>query len=70
MPKALRDQLGLTPRSELILEVQGSSLVLRPVTGAVVESDGLLVATGELDGGALPDHRSVREVRIRSLVGS
>lgn len=48
VPKALRDELGLTAGSTLDISVYGAGLQLIPAgrTARLVEEEGLLVATG------------------------
>ena len=49
VPKALRDQLGLTPGSTVDISVYGAALAVVPHGrgGRLVEEDGHLVATGD-----------------------
>lgn len=75
IPKAIRRRLGLKAGTELQLDTKGREVVLRPVSeqSALVEKDGLLVCTADLDAGSeefeLIDHiRAVRGARIRALI--
>ncbi len=49
IPKALRDELGLTPGSKVDISRYGAGLTLIPGgrTARLVEEEGFLVATGE-----------------------
>ena len=51
IPKRLRDRLGLAPGTRLLVEERSDGLYLSPVheSGGLVERDGFLVATGEVD---------------------
>ncbi|HEY3358058.1 MAG TPA: AbrB/MazE/SpoVT family DNA-binding domain-containing protein [Polyangia bacterium] len=57
VPKPLRDRLGLAPGTRLRVEERGGGLFLDVVQASdgLVERDGFLVATGEIDDpGTLP----------------
>lgn len=65
IPKALRDRLGLDPGTQLELEVDGRSIILRPQSnapGCLREKEGLLVLSSRGDGEI--DHRPLREERL------
>jgi len=66
LPKPLRDELHLVGGSRLRLELRGASVLLTPQEdeGQVHEVRGLLVARGSVSG-SLPDHRELRESRVR-----
>lgn len=61
IPKALRDQLGLTP-GEVEVRSDGAGLRIEPVAGAdLAEVDGRLVIPS---GGAAVDDETVRALRL------
>lgn len=68
IPKPIRDELGLRAGTRLWVREEGRRVVLEPVAEAAVPVDvgGVLVLRGRL-AGAVPDHRTVREARIRGL---
>ena len=60
IPKALRDQLGLTP-GEIEVTCDGAALRIEPVAGSeLTEVDGRLVIPS---GGAAVDDETVRALR-------
>ena len=66
VPKPMRVNLGLREGSRLRVREEGDRLVLEPVgeSSVPVDVDGVLVLRGRL-AGELPDHRALREERIR-----
>jgi AbrB family looped-hinge helix DNA binding protein len=70
IPSALRRRLQLRAGTKLKADVEGERLVLEPIQDgdAVADEDGLLVATGTLEG-AWIDHRDLRAERGRKLTG-
>jgi AbrB family looped-hinge helix DNA binding protein len=42
IPKAIREQLGITPGDHVSLHVENGQIVLRPVRGIVAETAGRL----------------------------
>ena len=76
VPKPLRDRLGMTPGTELVVETDGDGLVIRPARpgGELVRRDGVLVhhATGPrtADIDVVDLIRRERDGRSRQLPGS
>lgn len=70
VPKAVRDALGLAEGATLRVGVRDGCVVLQPVRvePRVIEVDGLLLLAGP-DAEAWPDHRDLREERMRRLEG-
>ena len=66
VPKPMRVELGLREGSRVRVREEGDRLVLEPVAESAVpvDVDGVLVLGGRL-AGEVPDHRAVREERIR-----
>lgn len=66
VPKPMREELGLREGTRLRIREQGRRLVLEPVAEVAepVEVDGVLVIRGRLVG-EVPDHRLLREQRVR-----
>lgn len=65
IPNGLRRQLGVRAGTRLAVSVEGQRLVLEPIeeTDAIVERNGILIATGSLAGEW--DHRDLRDERAR-----
>lgn len=68
VPKAVRTRLRLGKGTRLRIREEGARLVLEPLDddGAIADVDGLLLVRGRLLG-EVPDHRRLREERIREL---
>ena len=68
IPKEVRERLHLQAGSRLMLTEDGERISLVPLEAQPVtkEVGGLLVFAGELTGGP-PDHRELREERLRKL---
>ena len=66
----MRTELGLREGSRLRVREEGRRLVLEPVAETAVprDVDGVLVLGGHLVG-EVPDHRALREDRIRKQAG-
>jgi AbrB family looped-hinge helix DNA binding protein len=66
IPKALRTRLRLGPGQRLRVIEDGGRLVLEPVAAVSkpIDVNGLLVIRGALRG-PVPDHRALREARLR-----
>jgi AbrB family looped-hinge helix DNA binding protein len=66
VPKPVRDRLGISEGTDLVVEIEEGRLVLRPVPESVLEErDGLLVSTADVPPGV--DVRAVLEgVRARA----
>jgi AbrB family looped-hinge helix DNA binding protein len=74
LPKAIRDDLGLTAGDRLDVDEQKECVVLRPVrdTGIVRDQEGLLVFSGRAAGdlrAAVAEHRKARVQRASGLRG-
>lgn len=63
VPKPLRDRLGMTPGTELVVEADGEGIVIRPARtgGELVRRDGVLVHRGA--GGPTPGIDVVEMIR-------
>jgi len=70
IPKEVRRRHRLTAGSRLILVEDGDRIVLVPrqAEPSTVETGGLLVFTGRLNGD-VPDHRELRESRSARQAG-
>lgn len=69
IPAAVRRELALAGGTELIVEVHGGALHLRPAArGGVTARGRRLVVTSALTG-AMPDHRDLRDERDDRIVG-
>ena len=70
IPSSLRRRLHLRAGTKLKADIEGERLVLEPVADrdAVAEENGVLVATGTIEGTWL-DHRDLRAERVRKLTG-
>jgi AbrB family looped-hinge helix DNA binding protein len=68
--KELRERLHLRGGCRIQMTEDGGRIVLEPVeeTDGLDEHDGLLIATG-VTSGPWPDHRSIRDERLRKLGG-
>lgn len=72
IPKSVRDRLGFEPGSELELTVEGSRLTVevRDEQPRVRDEDGVLVYTGEAEGGLDETLERVRSDRLEDLASS
>ena len=74
VPKGLRDRLGFSPDSELVVIEQTGGVLLRKAEQApsMIKIDGLWVHQGVAERGASWDRviESVREARIESVLKS
>jgi AbrB family looped-hinge helix DNA binding protein len=71
LPKALRNDLGLTPGMPLSVEAGADRIVLTPVHegSALVRKNGVLVHTGSPETDLVVAVRRVREQRAAHLSG-
>lgn len=73
VPKPVRDRLGISEGTDLVVEIEEGRLVLRPVPESVLEErDGLLVSTADVPPGVdvravLEDVRAARSRKIAGL---
>lgn len=68
IPAAVRRELALVAGTELVIEVLGGALHLRPAANANVSARGRRwVVTSPLVG-AVPDHRELRDERDERLL--
>jgi AbrB family looped-hinge helix DNA binding protein len=65
VPKAMRDRLGLTRGTRVLLREEGHQIVVEPLLeeSVLAEVDGMPLIRGRL-AGEVPDHRALRDARI------
>lgn len=69
IPAAIRRELALVGGAELLIDVQGGTIQLRPTAkAAVANRGGRLVVRSALTG-PVPDHREIREERSKRIAG-
>lgn len=69
IPAAIRRELALVGGAELLVDVQGGAIHLRPTAHAAVASRGGRLVVRSALAGPVPDHREIREQRDRRIVG-
>lgn len=63
IPAAVRRELALVGGAELLVEVHGGAVHLRPASGAAVTSRGRRLVVASALTGPVLDHRQLREER-------
>lgn len=63
IPVAVRRELALVGGTELVVDVAGGTIQLRPTSTAAVASRGRRLVVRSALTGAVPDHRELREER-------
>lgn len=69
IPAVVRRELALVGGAELVVDVQGGTIHLRPASGAVVTTRGRRLVVRSALTGPVPDHRELREARIAKSGG-
>lgn len=72
IPKKLRELLGITANTNLSIREEGNRIIIEPIVDKtnIIEKDGILVYTGNLD--IDPDEwiKHLRNKRVETLSGN
>lgn len=63
IPVAVRRELALVGGAELVVDVQGGTILLRPAGGAALAARGKRLVVRSALTGEVPDHRELRDER-------